>query len=182
MTDGEPADTPDDESDDDGPSGERAPRDIGPGTTASAPPGADVSAPRGEDADADGESTEDAPLSDLREDVDERRQRDDDEFEALFDEVNVGDVDEESVWEQLSASADDPLFVTESIEDDREVTVVEKSLCHGCEHFADPPQLACTHEGTTIEAEVDTDHFRVVDCPVVAERREEAGDFSPDDS
>ena len=172
MTDEHTADTPADDEADDGPSGERSPGEIGPGTTASTPP----------DADAGEGRTADAPLSDLREDVDERRERDDD-FEELFDEVSVGDVDEESVWEELSASADDPLFVTKSIEDDREVTVVEKRLCHGCEHFADPPHLACNHEGTTIDAEVDTDHFRVVDCPVVAERRkEEAGDFSPDDS
>ena len=181
MSDEHQADTPDDEKGDDGPSGERSPGELGPGTTASAPPGADAGETAAGETESDDER-DDAPLSDLREDVDERRGRDDD-FEALFDEVSVGDVDEESVWDELSASADDPLFVTESVEDDREVTVVEKHLCHGCEHFADPPNLACNHEGTTIEAEVDTDHFRVVDCPVVAERRkEEAGDFSRDDS
>ncbi|WP_232702651.1 hypothetical protein [Halobacterium wangiae] len=181
MTDEHQADTPDGEEDDE-PSGERSPGEIGPGTTASDPPGADAGESAAAESAPDDGRDEDAPLSDLREDVDERREREDD-FDALFDEVSVGDVDEESVWEALSASADDPLFVTESIEDDREVTVVEKRLCHGCEHFADPPHLACNHEGTTIEAEVDTDHFRVVDCPVVAERREEeAGDFSPDDS
>jgi hypothetical protein len=178
MTDEHTAETPPDDEEPDGPSGERSPGEIGPGTTASTPPGGSEEP----SADADGEQPADAPLSDLREDVDERREQNDD-FEALFDEVSVGDVDEDSVWEELSASADDPLFVTESIEDDHEVTVVEKSLCHGCEHFADPPHLACTHEGTTIDAEVDTDHFRVVDCPVVAERRsEQASDFSPDDS
>ncbi len=139
---------------------------------------------------------EQEPLADLREDVERSREAEtDDEFEALFTDVDVGSVDEEAVWEQLSASADESVAeaagVTESAgvesgageEVERDVRVVEKRLCQGCEHFADPPETACTHEGTTIEAEVDTDHFRVVNCPVVAAREEsEASDFSGDES
>jgi hypothetical protein len=158
------------------PGSERSPDDIGPGSTASTPPGADDDA--GGDAD-------DAPLSDLRREVDERRSRDDtagdEEFEELFSEMEVGDVDADDVWEQLSED-DDPMFEASFVEESREVTVVEKSLCHGCEHFADPPETGCTHDGTDIDAEVDTGHFRVMDCPVVAERKEmEASDFSADD-
>lgn len=139
---------------------------------------------------------EQEPLADLREDVERSREAEtDDEFEALFTDVDVGSVDEEAVWEQLSASADESVAeaagVTEPAgvesgageEVERDVRVVEKRLCQGCEHFADPPETACTHEGTTIEAEVDTDHFRVVNCPVVAAREEsEASDFSGDES
>ncbi|WP_336036495.1 hypothetical protein [Halobacterium yunchengense] len=141
-----------------------------------------------------------APLSDLREDVERRREEADaaaaDDAAELFREMDVGDVDEESVWSELSAAAQTPSVgpgeavpdegtgdaAATGTGDDRSVTVVEKRLCHGCPHFADPPETACTHEGTSIDAEVDTDHFRVVDCPVVAARdRREASDFSPDD-
>jgi len=140
----------------------------------------------------DGESGEDAPLSDLRRDVDERGDRedpDDDDFEELFAEMEVGDVDEAEVWAELADSADEPVVdpgvvteaVGESADADGDTTVVEKSLCHGCPHFADPPETACTHDGTTIEAEVDTDHFRVRNCPVVAEREaRDPSDFSAD--
>lgn len=137
----------------------------------------------------------DVPLSDLRREVEERRDRETGEdVEDLFSEMDVGEVDEDAVWEQLSASADESVYATgpagaaADVSEDaasagaRDVTVVEKRLCQSCPHFADPPETACTHEGTTIDAEVDVDHFRVVDCPVVAERREmEASDFSADE-
>jgi len=147
------------------------------------------------DADAPSDDREDAPLSDLREDVDERRAAgaegggDDDDFEELFAEMEVGDLDEAEVWTALAESADEPVVdpdvvaeaVAESADADGDTTVVEKSLCHGCPHFADPPETACTHDGTTIEAEVDTEHFRVRECPVVAEREaRDPSDFSAD--
>jgi len=138
---------------------------------------------------APGEDREDAPLSDLRRDVDERRGRDDDDFEELFAEMEVGDVDEAEVWAELAESADEPVVDPGAVADavgepgdaDGDATVVDKSLCHGCPHFADPPETACTHDGTTIEAEVDTGHFRVRNCPVVAERESrDPSDFSAD--
>jgi len=138
---------------------------------------------------APSDDREDAPLSDLRRDVDERRGRNDDDFEELFAEMEVGDVDEAEVWAELAASADEPVVDPDAVTDavggttdaDGDTTVVEKSLCHGCPHFADPPETACTHDGTTIEAEVDTEHFRVRDCPVVAEREaRDPSDFSAD--
>lgn len=131
---------------------------------------------------------ESAPLSDLRADVEERRETEsDDDLAAFFTEMDVGRVDEDTVWEELSEAAETPSVGPETAvpEDDvretREVTVVEKRLCQGCPHFADPPETACTHDGTTIEAEVDVGHFRVVDCPIVAEREDlremETSDF-----
>lgn len=148
----------------------------------------------GERVSDDRESGSDAPLSDLRRDVDERREGNDagesDDFEELFAEMEVGDVDEDAVWAELEESADEPVVDADAVsadtgvaEDaDGDVTVVEKSLCHDCPHFADPPETACTHDGTTIAAEVDTGHFRVVDCPIVAEReaRDDPSDFSAD--
>lgn len=129
----------------------------------------------------------DAPLSDLRRDIEERRRRDDAGDAAdLFTDVDVAAVDEDDVWERLDASGDDPLYRA----DDggggaagRDATVVEKRLCHGCPHFAAPPDVACTHDGTAIDAEVDTDHFRVLACPMV-DRPEyaDAAGLSEDDS
>ena len=135
------------------------------------------------------EDREDAPLSDLRRDVDGRAGREDDDFEELFAEMEVGDLDEAEVWAELADTADEPMVdpdavadaVGESADAGGDTTVVEKSLCHGCPHFADPPETACTHDGTTIEAEVDTEHFRVRECPVVAEREaRDPSDFSAD--
>lgn len=167
-----------DDSDDEGSlSGARTPSEVGPDTTVS-------------------RDDEDAPLSGLREDVERRRETEDDDFEELFTEMGVEGVEDSSdeVWSELSESPGTPSVdpgstVTDSetasdpLDDGREVTVVEKRLCHNCPHFADPPETACTHEGTTIDAEVDVDHFRVVDCPVVAAREDvETSDFSADES
>ncbi|NIC00066.1 hypothetical protein [Halobacterium sp. R2-5] len=133
------------------------------------------------------------PLADLREDVERRREEDDDDdFEELFTDVDVGSVDQDEVWDELSESADEPVADAAGVDAagvdepadsehaaDDDVRVVEKRLCQECPHFTDPPQTACTHDGTTIAAEVDTDHFRVVNCPVVAAREDdEASDFS----
>jgi hypothetical protein len=125
----------------------------------------------------------DEPLSELRDELSERGEVADEEFEELFEEIDVGTVDEESLWDELSETADEPLFAADADTiPDADVTVVEKSLCHRCPHFGDPPELHCTHEGTTIDAEVDTEHFRVVDCPIVAQRSDvDASDFSTDD-
>ncbi len=52
------------------------------------------------------------------------------------------------------------------------VVVPKSSYCEACPHFADPPTVACTNEGTEIAELVGRDHFRVVNCPVVEERAE----------
>lgn len=49
----------------------------------------------------------------------------------------------------------------------KSVRVVSKRrYCQRCEHFSDPPAMACTREGTEIEALVGSDRFRVRNCPV----------------
>lgn len=181
-----------DEDGEGAPSSERTPTDIGPDASTSGGLPGDGS---------DEDDAASAPLSDLREDVERRREENaDDDFEELFTEMDVDGADEE-VWDALSetgpstagtavdasttaagtpadASAD-----ADTVHETREVTVVEKRLCHGCPHFSDPPETRCTHDGTTIEAEVDIDHFRVVDCPIVAEREYvETSGFSADES
>lgn len=138
-----------------------------------------------EDSPATGsaEDHEDAPLSELREEVSERGEVASEEFEELFEEIDVASVDDGALWEELSETAEEPLFTADAeAVPEADVTVVEKSLCHRCPHFGDPPELHCTHEETTIDAEVDTEHFRVVNCPIVAQQADvDASDFSTND-
>jgi hypothetical protein len=104
------------------------------------------------------------------------------DVENLFTEVEVDEIDEEELWNDVAASGD----VTTSagaeagvsgggvVEDDGTGDVVPKaSYCQKCEYFSEPPEVACQNHGTEIVQQVDLDHFRVRDCPVV-ERRQSA--------
>jgi len=90
--------------------------------------------------------------------------------ERAFEEMNVDDLEVDDVWETLS-QAEERGSVTES--QGRTYAEVSKhSFCEGCEYFSSPPDVACGHDGTEILEFVDLETVRVVDCPVVAERRE----------
>lgn len=133
-------------------------------------------------------SRREGPMADVASEVDERRRRDRSSDDA-FESIEVGELDGEQLWERLAEGDDAPTATvppgeTVEVEDGdewagRDVRTIPKATCHGCPHFGDPPELACTHEGTAILAMTDTDHFRVVDCPVVVE--EEVGDISVGD-
>jgi hypothetical protein len=87
-----------------------------------------------------------------------------------FAELDLGDVDEDEVWAALSAAQ-----ARGSVADVRDRTYAEVSkhrFCEACEYFTGPPRADCTHEGTDILEFVDMETVRVVDCPIVAERRE----------
>jgi hypothetical protein len=115
------------------------------------------------------------PLADVASEVDERRRKrgDSDAFES----VTVGELDGEKLWEQLAAGDDGPTVAVPADEapaaewpdPDRDVRTIPKDTCHSCPHFGEPPELACTHEGTDILAMPDSEHFRVADCPMVAD-------------
>ncbi|WP_238392123.1 hypothetical protein [Halorussus amylolyticus] len=145
----------------------------------------------GEGERADDRPPRDGPLSGVASEVDERRRRrratDDDPFES----VEVGELDGEKLWEQLAeGDGDDGISVAVPPDEPdatgrfagRDVRTIPKRTCHGCPHFGDPPELACTHEGTDILEMPDTDHFRVADCPMVVDETE-LGDlgFDADD-
>lgn len=86
-----------------------------------------------------------------------------------FAEFDLGDVDEDAVWETLSAAQ-----ARGSVADVRDSTYAEVSkhrYCESCRYFTGPPEASCTHEGTEILEFVDMETVRVVDCPIVAERR-----------
>lgn len=143
--------------------------------------------------DPDAEDPREGPMGDLAAEIDRRREEEGDDADLgdLFEESDVEAVDREALWRQVAGeeaaelvdsdvdgSDDGPTVQSptpEATEDpgDRAERVVEKrSYCQGCEHFSAPPEVHCSHEGTEILEAVDMEHFRVVDCPVVAEDEE----------
>lgn len=66
----------------------------------------------------------------------------------------------------------DPDGVQQVSGSDQEYVVPTSSYCERCEHFSDPPDVGCSHDGTEIVEFDDIAHVRVRNCPVVDERRE----------
>ncbi|MFC7133403.1 MULTISPECIES: hypothetical protein [Salinibaculum] len=95
-------------------------------------------------------------------------QREGDPFEA-FERMDVGDVDADSVWESLAAAEEGGSVAQREGQTYAEVS--KHSFCERCEHFSAPPDVGCGHEGTEILEFVDLETVRLVDCPVVEERR-----------
>ena len=121
--------------------------------------------------------------------------------EDPFESMEVGDVGDEDVWdaldEETSVDADAGAF--DDVDDGDgsgatadastrfpgaagppeggdERVIDKRSYCQQCPHFAEPPETACTHEGTEIVESVDFSQFRVRNCPIV-----EANDPAFDD-
>lgn len=112
-------------------------------------------------------------------------------LEGLADEVaDRRDGSEDPLWEELkgggsgSVDADANLddVLTEGVEaveeadpstpvEDEAVpgvyTVSKRNYCLQCPHFSEPPDVRCTHPGTTIVSFVDSEHVRVKDCPMI---------------
>lgn len=129
---------------------------------------------------------EHAPLDELSREVRERReQREAEPDEELFEEVDVGEVDVESVWESLVSEPEEEGIQAEGKAigagaDAEQVSeggparppehVLPKAeFCERCPYLSDPPELACEHEGTEIVEVTDAEHFRVRGCPFAAE-------------
>ncbi|WP_257298472.1 hypothetical protein [Haloarchaeobius sp. FL176] len=126
----------------------------------------EVTGPDGESPpELEGETA--GPLGEMADEFERRREeRDAEPDDELFESVDVGDVDSEALWEQVST--DEPTAEPEP--DAPEVRVISKSkYCQRCEYFTDPPAVGCTNEGTTIESEASMDEFEVVDCPKILE-------------
>jgi hypothetical protein len=90
--------------------------------------------------------------------------------ESAFEEMDIGDLDPDQVWQEL-----DDAEARGSVSEARERIYAEVSkhaYCEGCEWFAGPPEVSCSHEGTEILEFVDMETVRVVDCPIVEERRQ----------
>jgi hypothetical protein len=98
--------------------------------------------------------------------------REGDPFDApgsVFEEMDVEGVDPDTVWEQLS-DAESRGSVVER-EDNVYAEVSKHSYCEGCEWFSEPPAATCTHEDAQIIEFLDMETVRLLNCPVVAERR-----------
>ena len=161
-----------------------------------------------------GASSDDAPLSDLARRV-SRKRRDPgdgdsdgandrtpetdldpelstgpppDPDEDPFEQMSVGEIDEETLWSSLGS--DDTAGVDTAADTDTgslggvgpasgvesvgepgstlpEHVVPKDTYCQSCPYLDGPPALACTHKGTEIVEVVDNERFRVRNCPMV---------------
>lgn len=137
----------------------------------------------GDDRDGDESPDRAAPLGDLADRVRDRRSGgearpeepafDDEEgfgLEEFFQEESFEAIESDDLW----ASIDTETPFSEQIDPGdapNEHIVPKRQYCESCEHFSEPPEVFCTHPGTTIVEFEDIDHVRVRNCPVVAERQ-----------
>ncbi|GAA0207631.1 hypothetical protein [Halobaculum roseum] len=128
-----------------------------------------------------------APLGELARRVGENRNRDAPGDRDPFEEVDVGDIDTEALWESLDAddaassdpdglgAYDPPEGAAERVDesptrdrDTRPEHVLDKrEYCQRCPYLSAPPDVACGHDDTDIVEVVDGDRFRVRGCPMV---------------
>ncbi len=103
--------------------------------------------------------------------------------EGLFEPVETEAVDPDRAWERLEGDADAAGTGASAVgEPDGTVTEVSKRrYCERCEYFSPPPDVGCTHEGTEILGFPDRETVRMVDCPIVAQRRELEENAASDD-
>lgn len=115
------------------------------------------------------DDTDDAPLSDLADEVARRRDLDPEDVEDVFEQMDAPEIDAEQLWERLAEGGDETVAFSRRVEDDvdRDVRVIPKRTCQRCPYFTDPPEVGCTHDGTDILELVDVDHHKVADCPMV---------------
>ena len=99
------------------------------------------------------------------------REREGDPFEDIggaFEQMDVGGVDPDSVWQDL-AGAESRGSVSDAA--GRTYTDVSKhSYCEQCPFFSEPPDIECHHDGTEIVEFLDMNTVRVIGCPIVTER------------
>ncbi|MFB6148548.1 MAG: hypothetical protein ABEJ48_02685 [Halobacteriales archaeon] len=104
------------------------------------------------------------PLKDLAQEVEERQE--DEEVWDSFEEREVEEIDD--LWDRIEN--DDDETTDPSTDEDRIEEVPKADYCAGCPHLSDPTEMECTHEGTEILQLVDVETVRVRNCPVVEQR------------
>lgn len=88
---------------------------------------------------------------------------------SVFEQVDVGSVDDDAVWASITDDdADEEQVVPD---DNRRAEVSKHAFCEQCEHFSAPPDAHCTHETAEIIEYLDMERVLLRDCPVVAERQ-----------
>lgn len=113
------------------------------------------------------------PLADLTARIDEREDATETGTERdLFAEVQFDELGHGDVWEAIEA---DETPGGGYVADATDTAVVAKrEFCERCQHFAEPPDAHCTHDGTEINVFVDRAHVEVANCPIVEEREHSA--------
>ena len=117
------------------------------------------------------------------EDIDELSELDEVDEDSLFESMSVGEVDSESVWEELVETDDATQRYpgvggpAERVGVNDEYVVEKATFCKRCPFLNDPPKLGCDNEGTEILEVVDSEHFRVRGCPMVEESEATIGEF-----
>jgi len=134
-------------------------------------------------ADSNGIEDEGDLFSDL--DIGDGADGNDAPEDALFTEVETTELDDGDVWAELEESATggaaepEPGPALDAGSDAREgadaatsgETVVRKrAYCEQCEYFSEPPEVSCTYPDGEIVELVDTERFKVRNCPIVARR------------
>lgn len=132
-------------------------------TRAAADAGAEPTAPIDEDrSGTQGHGDSEDPFAGLGPDA-----RTGDPFEG-FDPGEAQARPDDDLWEDLSREEGTP--ETERRGQRRFAEVSKHRYCERCEYFSDPPDVACSQEGTDIIEFVDSETVRLADCPIVAER------------
>ncbi len=162
------------DSNDDGQAGSErdSPEEPDPNTEMAAengdrPEAADRLAEGNEPRDEDEPDT--VPLSGLRDEAQRRERQESEESvsDGAFVEEDVDAIDAEEVWADLLMGSESAEGQFRATEQGADTQVISKRICERCQYVRDPPDLACTHEGTTIHELVDVDHVRVSACPMV---------------
>jgi len=89
--------------------------------------------------------------------------------DGLFTSPDIETIDPDSVWQELTSRQSDD-SKRERVRTYADVS--KHAFCEQCEYFSNPPAVSCTHEGTDIVEFRDMETVRLIDCPVVAERKE----------
>jgi hypothetical protein len=91
------------------------------------------------------------------------------EMEGAFEEMDVESVEPDEVWTDVSEA--EQQAAAQGGAERTYAEVSKHAFCQQCEYFSPPPEANCSHDGTEIVEFTDMENVRVVDCPIVAERR-----------
>jgi hypothetical protein len=123
----------------------------------------------GDDADPFDEGDDADPFAELETDTAS-------DVDDAFERMEVDEIDVDEVWDALDADLDaEPppgptIGAAAAVGETATDHVVDKrTYCQRCPYFSDPPETACTHDGTAIVETIGFDEFRVRDCPMVTD-------------
>lgn len=90
---------------------------------------------------------------------------------GFFQDESVEQFDTEALWTAIESDGQEMGELSDFRGGETDHVVPKQWYCEQCEHFSEPPEVHCRHDGTTILEFVGTEDVRVRNCPVVAERK-----------